>query len=286
MYEEVTEGYVKSVIPPRHARSRKGENGVVCVLGGSNVYHGAPTLSALACYRTGVDLVYVVVPEKVATAVRSISPSLIVLPIPNSKLNRVTVSRVVKALPQLDCVVLGPGLTGQKPEGLALVAREFASRGASLVVDASALVPDILEALRGQRVVITPHAGEFKRLFGFDPGKGLEEKVKSVEREALNNSLTILLKGVWDVVSDGRSTLINKTGSPSMTVGGTGDTLSGIVAGLLAKGVEPVKAAAAAAWINGSAGQLATDKYGLHILPTDLIDEIPTVMKGFDRVED
>jgi NAD(P)H-hydrate epimerase len=86
------------------------------------------------------------------------------------------------------------------------------------------------------------------------------------------------LKGHIDVVSDGMRTKLNATGNPGMTVGGTGDVLSGIVAGLLAQGVEPYRAAVAGAFVSGASGDLAEKKLGHHLTPTDLIDHIPTIL--------
>jgi NAD(P)H-hydrate epimerase len=98
--------------------------------------------------------------------------------------------------------------------------------------------------------------------------------------------VVVLLKGPVDVITDGERVLINRRGTPAMTVGGTGDVLTGIVAGLLAKGMEPLEAAAAGAFINCVAGEIAERDLGLHVLPSDLIARIPVVMKAFDRVID
>ena len=87
-----------------------------------------------------------------------------------------------------------------------------------------------------------------------------------------------MLKGHTDLISDGVRVKLNNTGNPGMTVGGTGDVLSGIVAGLMAQGVEGFRAAVAGAFISGAAGDLAEEKYGYHLTPTDLLDHIPRIM--------
>ncbi|MCD6591588.1 MAG: hydroxyethylthiazole kinase, partial [Thaumarchaeota archaeon] len=145
---------------------------------------------------------------------------------------------------------------------------------------------DILRYISGGRVVLTPHAGEFRRVFGVELSDELEKRVEAVREQAGKNKVTILLKGRRDVISDGVEVMVNETGSPAMTAGGTGDILSGIVATLLAWGVNPLKAAASAAWINGKSGELAAERLGLHIIATDLIDSIPQIMKRFDRIEE
>jgi len=134
-------------------------------------------------------------------------------------------------------------------------------------------------------VVVTPHSGEFKRLFGQIPPENQKQRISLVEKFAKENGITILLKGQTDIVSDGKTTFLNPKKIPAMTVGGTGDVLSGLVAGILAKNRNALEAAAAATFINGMAGKLVQKKLGLHITSMDLIDVIPQVMKPFDKIK-
>ena len=94
-----------------------------------------------------------------------------------------------------------------------------------------------------------------------------------------------MLKGPTDIISNGQHTYLNPKKTPSMTVGGTGDVLSGIVAGLLAKNRNTLESAAAAAYINGLAGKHAQKRFGMHIVSTDLVDALPEVMRRYDRIE-
>ena len=284
MIKIVDEDFVKNCIRPRRIDSHKGENGKVMVIGGSWLYHGAPFLSAMASLRCGVDLAYIAAPEKIATAIRALSPNIIVLPLSDLKLTRGVAKRVLKILPEIDSMVIGPGLASGGEAGIELVVKEALALGKGIVLDATALYSSILEKVSGGRVVLTPHAGEFKRVFGKDVPSKLDERVKLVKEEAEKNRVTILLKGRFDVISNGVEVMVNKTGTPAMTVGGTGDVLSGIVAALLAWGNDPFEAAASAAWINGKAGELATSRFGLHILATDIIDFLPEVLRRFDKV--
>ena len=284
MIKIVDEDFVKNCIRPRRIDSHKGENGKVMVIGGSWLYHGAPFLSAMASLRCGVDLAYIAAPEKIATAIRALSPNIIVLPLSDLKLTRGVAKRVLKILPEIDSMVIGPGLASGGEAGIELVVKEALALGKGIVLDATALYSSILEKVSGGRVVLTPHAGEFKRVFGKDVPSKLDERVKLVREEAEKNRVTILLKGRFDVISNGVEVMVNKTGTPAMTVGGTGDVLSGIVAALLAWGNDPFEAAASAAWINGKAGELATSRFGLHILATDIIDFLPDVLRRFDRI--
>lgn len=276
--------FVKECIRPRKADSHKGENGVVMIVGGSWMYHGAPFLAAMAALRCGVDLAYIAAPEKIIPSIRALSPAIIAIPLTDMKLTRGAARRILNTLSRVDSIVIGPGLDSGSEPGIDLVVKKATALGKGLVLDAAALYPRILKLASGERVVLTPHAGEFKRVFGIDVPKETEERVKVVQDNARKNEVTILLKGKIDVISNGVETAINETGSPAMTTGGTGDVLSGIVAAFLAWETEPFKAAASAAWINGKAGELAFSKLGLHMIATDLINEIPNVMKDFDRI--
>jgi len=277
---------VKNFIPPRKFASRKGDNGKVLVLGGSYFYHGAPILSSLAVLRCGTDLVYTCVPKINVQATRAISPNLIVLPLVDAKLTRGAVHKLLGVIPkELDSATIGMGLAIQDIEALKLLVTSLLNRDVRLSLDASALVSDILPLIKNKKVVVTPHAGEFKRLFGELPPDSKKERISIVEKHAKENALTILLKGPTDIVSDGQKTYLNVKNTPAMTVGGTGDVLSGMVAGMLSKNRNPIEAAAAAVFINGKAGMLAQKKHGLHIVATDLLEFISVAMKPFDRVK-
>jgi len=126
--------------------------------------------------------------------------------------------------------------------------------------------------------VVTPHAGEFQAISGKLPSRDLKARLNEVRAFASNSGAVVLLKGHTDVISDGAHLKLNNTGNPGMTVGGTGDVLSGIVSGLMAQGVDGFKAAVAGAFVNGAAGDLAQEQYGYHLTPTDLLDRIPAVL--------
>lgn len=279
---EVDEEIVKKAVKPRKVSSHKGQNGVVLVIGGSWMYHGAPFLSAMAALRAGVDLAYIAAPEKTSISIRALSPNVIVIPLTDLRLTRGASRRFMKILPSVDSIVIGPGLAEGSEKGIEYVIQEALALDKKLVLDATALYPGVLQRVSGRKVVMTPHAGEFKRVFREELSTELYERINKVKEKASESKVTILLKGMIDVISDGERTAINKTGTPAMTTGGTGDVLTGIVAALLAKGAEPFEAAAAGAWINGRAGEEATSIYGLHIAATDVIECIPKVMKPFD----
>lgn len=281
----LTTTLVKKFIPARKSKSRKGENGIVLVVGGSYIYHGAPILSSIAALRSGTDLVYTSVPKINVASTRSVSPNLIVIPLVDQKLTRGAVNKLLGALPRkLDSATIGMGLAIQEKNSLLHLVKSLLDRDVRLSLDASALIPEVLPLLANKNVVVTPHAGEFKRLFGQAPSNSKNERIKLVEEKAKEFGITVLLKGSTDVISNGNTTYLYEKKIPAMTVGGTGDVLSGLVAGLLSKNRKPLESATAAAFINGLAGKAVQKKLGLHMTSMDLLPEIPTVMKPFDKI--
>ena len=276
---------VRKFIPSRKAKSRKGDSGTVLVVGGSYIYHGAPILSSIAALRCGTDLVYTAVPKVNVTATRCISPNLIVIPLVDQKLTRGAVNKLLGQIPKnLDSATIGMGLAIQDKEALKLLVKSLIDMDVRLSLDASALIPDVLSFLADKNCVVTPHAGEFKRLFGEKPPDAKKDRIAIVEKNSRKHGVTILLKGALDVISDGKTTFLNAKKTPGMTVGGTGDVLSGLVAGMLSKNRNPLQSAAAATYINGLAGMATQKKLGLHMTSTDLLEQIPLVMKPFDKI--
>ena len=276
---------VENFIPARKSASRKGNNGIVLVIGGSYIYHGAPILSSLAALRCGTDLVYTSVPKINVTPTRAISPNLIVIPLVDQKLTLGAVKKLVGALPRnLHSATIGMGLAIQEKNSLLHLVESLLNRDVRLSLDASALIPEVLPLLANKNVVVTPHTGEFRRLFGDIPSDSKNERIQLVEKHALDNGITILLKGPTDIISDGNTTYLCQKNTPAMTVGGTGDVLSGLVAGLLSNNRNSLESAAAAAFICGLTGKQVQEKLGLHMTSMDLIDAIPSIMKPFDKI--
>lgn len=285
MRKNLSVSIVRKFIPSRKLKSRKGDNGIVLVVGGSYIYHGAPILSSIAALRSGSDLVYTCVPKINVTPTRAISPNLIVIPLVDQKLTRGAVHKLLGAIPHnLHSATIGMGLAIQEKNSLLILVKSLLDKDVRLSLDASALIPDVLPLLANKNVVVTPHAGEFKRLFGEPPSNSKNERIKLVERCAKEFGITVLLKGPTDVISNGSTTYLYEKKIPAMTVGGTGDILSGLVAGILSRNRNPLESASAATFINGLAGKAVQKKIGLHMTSMDLLDFIPTVMKPFDNI--
>lgn len=275
-------GDVKPLIKPRDPWSKKGDFGRVLVIGGSSEYSGAPALAALASLRTGADLVIVATPSSVANVIRSFSPNIIVRSLSGDFLNIKHLERLIDLTARATSVVIGPGL-GLEEETIEVVNEyvEKVSDKVKLVIDADALkaISREINVVKRRKVILTPHAGEFRILTQVALSKDIEDRRRSVMDAASKLKVVLLVKGHYDVISDGSRVKVNVTGNPSMTVGGTGDILSGILATLASWSDDLFQVACAGAFINGLAGDLASKELGNHIIATDLLEFIPRVFK-------
>ncbi|MCX9014767.1 MAG: NAD(P)H-hydrate dehydratase [Candidatus Methanoperedens sp.] len=258
----------------RQAGSHKGDSGRVLIIGGG-AYSGAPALSALAALRAGADIVTVAAPKSVSGIIASFSPNLIVHALSGKRLSVNHIPEISRLIEKHDVVVMGMGL-GTSGETVQAV-REIIPLCKKLVLDADALITGLFP-VDDIDIIITPHAGEMKRLSGVDVPVDNKDKADFVRDFASNNNVTVLLKGAVDIISDGVEVRANMTGNAGMTVGGTGDVLAGITGALFARG-DALSAACAAAFINGAGGDMAFEEVGYGLLATDIIDNIAGVMK-------
>lgn len=260
--------------------SHKGDNGVVAVIGGGP-YTGAPALSALSALRTGCDLAYVCTPHPAWQVVASFSPNIIVRRMEGSVFSEGSIPEIAGIIRKADAVLVGPGLGNSEMvrDACAALIEQYGDEK-RFVVDADA-IESFRERDCGGRVILTPHAGEFRKLTGVTLPDELGEKRRVVEEEAKKRNATILLKGSVDIISNGEKTKMNRIHNEAMTVGGTGDVLAGICAALLAKGLDPFHAACLGAMMNGMAGNLAFDKRRYGMVATDMVERIPEVIKKF-----
>ena len=254
----------------RKPTSHKGDHGELLVIGGGP-YTGAPALTGQAALRAGADLVHVACPESVAAAIQSYSENLIVHPLDGERLSPNAVDAIVDLASEMDSVICGPGL-GSHDETLAAIALFLESYGGRVVVDADALsvVPEVET---DATLLCTPHQGELVGMGG-ETHDAWEQRVELVADYAAELDRTLLVKGAYDVIADGETTRINRTGNPGMTVGGTGDVLAG-VAGSLLTTRGPREAAAVGAYVTGRAGDMAFEEMGDGLVATDILGWLP-----------
>ncbi len=275
-------GDVSLVVKSRAPGAHKGDFGRLLVIGGSEIFSGAPALVALAALRTGVDIAYVAAPQRTAYAISSMSPNLITIKLEGDHLNPGNVSVIKPYLETTNAVAMGPGLGLHRETRNAVkeIVGAVEKVRIPLLLDADGLkaFAKFKRKIRSP-LVLTPHAGEYRILTGKEPSKDLEKRAAEVQVSAKKLGAVILLKGNVDVVTDGKRVKLNFTGNPGMTVGGTGDVLSGIVGAFLVQGADSFEAAVAGAFINGAAGDFVQKEKGFHMVPTDLLDWIPRVME-------
>ncbi|PSP88498.1 bifunctional ADP-dependent NAD(P)H-hydrate dehydratase/NAD(P)H-hydrate epimerase [Halobacteriales archaeon QS_4_69_34] len=255
----------------RDPHSEKGDAGRVLVVGGGP-YTGAPALAARGALRAGADLAFVSVPERVFGPIAGYAQDLIVQPYEAAHLTPAQVDGLVETATDYDdVVVLGPGLGSAEATEDAV--REFlAAFEGRAVVDADALSA-VPEVETGATLVCTPNRHELAAMGGPDVDD-LRAASEEIEAFAAELGHVVLAKANEDVATDGETTRVSRAGTSGMTVGGTGDTLAGIVAAFLASH-DPLDAATMAPYANGRAAELVGAERGDGLLASDLLDALP-----------
>ncbi len=249
----------------RSSSAHKGQNGRVVVVGGSQDYVGAVALAAQAALRSGVDLVVVCAPEKVAWAINRSSFDLITTKLPGEELRSGHVARIKKLLRDDDVLLLGNGAGLSR--GTQQTMQELCELPHAKVIDADALKAISTKHL--QKAILTPHSKELQIL--------LSNNRTTVEA-IVSSGNVLVLKGRIDSIFTPTGTFHNQTGNSRMAVGGTGDVLAGLCAGLLAQYRDLTEAAKGATFINGIIGDRLLEKKGFSFTAQDMLDEIGPVM--------
>ncbi|MDD5055490.1 MAG: NAD(P)H-hydrate dehydratase [Candidatus Peribacteraceae bacterium] len=254
----------------RSPLSHKGDNGVVAVIGGSRHQHGAPLFSALAAEASGVDLVYVWVPELHAEVAKNQSLNFQIHTFGSNRSDEIGPkdrARLLEFLATIDAAVIGPGLA-RTPSGIRSIMELLQEAPCPVVADASALQPATLRALSGRNAILTPHLGELERM--------------NIDRNDLpalasKHRCTILLKGQIDTIIGERKTVQEvRGGNAGLTVGGTGDALAGLIAGLIAQGMEHAEACVTAGEAVKHAGDELHKTCGYRYTTKQVIERLAT----------
>jgi NAD(P)H-hydrate epimerase len=268
----------------RDQNAHKGGNGRVLIVGGSKEYSGAPALAGMAALSAGVDLVTIICPDSAAIPIKSYSPDLIVIPVSGDYINLGAVDTILGFSKKADCILLGCGIgeSNESYRALNTIVKNLGEHK-SMVIDADALKMVDKEIVKNyEDLIITPHMGEFEAFFGeISSVKLLDLSEKITAFHSLSQQIkgTVLLKGKVDMIFNGRSFRLNKTGSPGMTVGGTGDCLAGLVAALRSQGHSSWDSACLATFINGRAGEFAEKKWGYGFKTSQMIQFLNKSMK-------
>lgn len=282
---------VANWLPYRPNASHKGDYGRILLIAGSCGMTGAACLAAEASARSGAGLITLAVPEGLHGIVEAKLTEVMTAPLPQT--DRQTLS--LDALPEInrmlekaDVLALGPGLSTH-PETVELVQKLLLSLSIPCVLDADGLNAmagntDIFEKMQAP-LVITPHPGEMSRLTGLPVAKIQETRLATVEKYAAAWKTVVVLKGVPTLVcSPDGDVYINPTGNPGMASGGSGDVLTGIIAGLLAQGMDPLTASAAGVYLHGLAGDYAAVQKGMiGMLAGDILAVLPQAACNLEK---
>jgi NAD(P)H-hydrate epimerase len=278
---------VSAMIPQRKPDSNKGDYGRVLIVTGSTGMTGSGCLASMAALRTGAGLVYTGVPQSLAPVYSSHMTEPIVIPLEDSGTGRLSAScteHILGLMDKMDVVAIGPGLTAGD-DIRKIVGAVIENCRVPLVMDADALNaisadPSVLKKLKAE-AVLTPHPGEMARLTGTNTKQVQSDRIGTATAFAQQYGVTVVLKGNRTVVAypDGR-VLINTTGNAGMATAGTGDVLTGMIAGIAAQGVPAGDAAAAGVYLHGLAGDAAADCKGMHgMVAGDIVDILPVAIR-------
>lgn len=257
----------------RSPTSHKGENGSVAVIGGSQFQHGAPLFSALAAEASGVDLAFVFVPFCHREVAKNTSLNFQVHSFGSETSDEISASdrsRIIEMLATIDSVVIGPGLS-RSAANLASILTLLEECPCPVVADASALQPATLASLSLKHAIVTPHLGELERM------RLLPQEIAVA---AQKYACTFLLKSHEDTIVDENGSIKKISGgNAGLTVGGTGDALAGLTAGLLAQGHTQSEACSIASTCIKKAGDLLFQKQGFAYTTRQVIALIPEILR-------
>ncbi len=279
---------VRKCLPRRPATSHKYSVGKVFVLAGSTGLTGAAAMASMASLRSGAGAVLLGTPESVYPVLARKMNEVMVLPLPSTgegTLSKKAMGKIGEKLLWADVVIIGPGLS-QNTETQSLVQEVIAGYSGKVVLDADglnamALVgPKALKSLKAS-MILTPHTGEYSRIFEEKSADIEKNRVDAARTGAQAIKKTMVLKGAPTVtVSSGGPAYLNSTGNPGMATAGSGDVLSGIIAGLWAQGMTEEEAAYCGVFLHGLAGDLAKEKFGQRsLLAMDILDLLPDALR-------
>ena len=273
------------LLGPRPPGAHKGDFGHVLVIGGSRGKTGAAAMTGMAALRAGAGLVTVASAASAIPVIAAHAPELMTEALPETEDGSIRAhglrpEQVARLIKLKDVVALGPGL-GTHPETVAAVHGLLGLIPQYLVIDADGLNALAGMEFTGRNLILTPHPGEMARLTGKRTGEVQADRVGTARGFATERGVTLVLKGQRTLIAfpDGR-VWINPTGTPAMATGGSGDILTGLIAGLLAQAPqEPEAAIAAAVYLHGLAGEFGAEALGEQaLIATDLLEFLPEAL--------
>jgi len=276
MIKEIELEDIKGYFKKREKDANKGDFGKVGLLGGCDDYNGAVKLAnmSLAALRSGTGISRVLIPEELKELLSSHILEQTMYCYHN-------IEELMEGIHGLDSLAVGMGW-GSDPSHLQIIARILKEYQGNLVIDADGLntLVDHLELLNHRFVVLTPHLKEFSRLTHLSMEEIKKDPISIVKEFAQTYHVIVLLKGSTTIISDGKEVHLVKRGCPGMATAGSGDVLTGILAGLLAYQTPSLFTVSAGVYLAGLAGELAEkEKTDIAMIASDTIAKIPEAIK-------
>lgn len=279
---------VLSLLPPTPPDAHKGTCGRVLVIAGSRGMTGAAALTSLAALRAGAGLVTLGIPETLNSILEEKVTEVITRPLPDTGAGTfaaAALDEIRSLLDEVDALALGPGISTH-PETAGLVRSLVEDANLPTVIDADGInnLAGSIDLIKGRTgLVITPHPGELARLVGTIIPDIQRDRIAAARSTAAELGVALLLKGAPTIVATpSGDAWINTTGNPGLASGGTGDVLTGILVGLLARGLAPHEAAIVAAYLHGLAADLVVAETSEEsLIAGDVLDALPDAFAYF-----
>jgi NAD(P)H-hydrate epimerase len=287
----IDEGHVSGIIPKRLRESSKGNYGRVLIVSGSTGMTGSGCLSAKAALRTGAGLVYLGVPAALSNIYGTQLVEPIVIPFEDKGkgyFSKESGKDIIKELEKMNAAAIGPGISCRQ-DIVELVNEILINARIPLVLDADALnaVAKDVAILKKSKVplIVTPHPGEMSRLIGTSIEDIQKDRIKHARDFSDEYNVITVLKGSKTIIATPHGRVyINPTGNPGMSTAGTGDVLTGIIAGFIGQGFLPEDAAVAGVFLHGLAGDSAAQKKGEYgLIAGDLVEELPYAIHQYTK---
>ena len=283
----ITKALVKNMLPHRPRNSHKGTFGTAVIVAGSREMSGAAAMAAMAAQRSGCGLVKIIAPSQICSVLNILVKEAIIIGVPeeNGVMRPELTAEAMAAIRTASSVLIGPGLG--RGNHSRLIGNILNETNAPVIIDADGInaLQGNLGVIQNKNVLITPHLKEFSRISGQSVEEIAKRHVQSADKFALENGVTVLLKGARTAIAYGGSNKYVSLGATSaLSKAGSGDVLGGIIVSLAAQGLPLTDSAAAGCLIHTGAGFIAEKELGAYgVTADDLIKAIPYSIKEIKR---
>jgi NAD(P)H-hydrate epimerase len=280
-------------LPHHSPEAHKFERGALLVVAGSRRYAGAACLSAISALRTGCGIVYLAAPESIRVVVQAAYPEIIFISLPETDSGSIAAGALDLIFDEVkfDAAAIGPGLTGEKET--AVFVRAFVSRcKVPMLIDADGInayeghYEELKTLSKGRKIILSPHTGELRRLTGIDVPAAPGERCDALRKFVIGTGITLVHKGAPTLIAHAGGRIdVNVHGHPGLATAGSGDVLTGAIAGMLAQGAEPDEAARAGVYIHSRAAEIAAELTGERgMIAGDCSESLPMASRELEEL--